>query len=187
MTDSLCPSCGSPLGKPEAFASYNVRCKKCGRMVHVAPARRSNHKHDAPWKRGVLIAAALGTAAVMMFAFFGPESTPSKTEFRDLNQDEVDNDILRLGISALEDHGWTYSETAFYIETRIVMYRDANKAASEALRSTALTVKSTAPELEELSAVDRRIAHQEIEETRTRIRKFEQILAEYRKGNRPTQ
>jgi hypothetical protein len=191
MTASLCPSCGTPLGKPEAFASYNVRCKKCGKMVHIAPTRRSNHKqdkHDVPWRKRVLIAAALGTAAVMMFAFFGPESTPAKTEFRDLNQDEVDNAILRIGMGALEDQGWTESETAFYMETRLVMYRKANKEASDAYRSrsstsTELTAKSTASEIKDLSAADLRIAYQEIEDTKIRIRKFEQVLADYRKSH----
>jgi hypothetical protein len=46
-----------------------------------------------------------------------------------------------------------------------------------------LTAKSTASEIKDLSAADLRIAYQEIEDTKIRIRKFEQVLADYRKSH----
>jgi hypothetical protein len=192
MTAFVCPSCGSPLGNAEAYVGYTVTCKQCGKMVPVTQKRPSFRKQDKrrkPRKKGVLIAAVTATAAVILFALIGLGLKPSKTEFRDLNKDKADNEILTAGISALEDHGWTESETAFYIETRVVMYQQANKEASHSYRSrnssgTQLTAKSTAADIKELSAADLRDLSEEIENRKIRIRKFEQILADFRKQNR---
>ncbi len=204
MAAFVCPSCGFANDLTEENTGDTTKCTWCG-------ADASNPKTSTPqwpptqfpglkedqrpemetWKRGILIVAALGLAAATGFYFIGWK--PTKTPMHELNSEEVDNEILAVGMSALEEYGWTEPEAADYMEKRVRVYKVENQRASNNMgllvrsKGDQLKVKATASDIEDLGKSARRKAEEQIAEREVRIKEFERILAEYRQAPKSEQ
>lgn len=206
-----CPACGYTNEPSEENTGEPAKCFWCG----ADPANPKHSKapewptqfsgaqedkrpeawklpetwiHPETWNRGFQIAAALGLAAVVVFGFMNIGSLSAKTPMHELNYEEVDSEILEVGISALEGHGWTEPETAGYIDSRIRVYKVENQRASNwslqirARDESKLKIRSTASELEDLGKSDRRKVQEEIEERDAMIQGLQRVLNEYRQA-----
>ena len=188
MAIFVCPSCGYTGAPPEVEPGKIPKCKKCGHVVDLG-SQGGQRRRPIPAKKKKksktpLIAGAglLGlAAAVALFVSMG-DSKPVKVQLSELNKDVIDIDILRVGITALEDKGWSEADTAFYIETRIADYKALNEAAREQSRSGGgnLSLKSSEADFTGLGNSSLRESFAEITQREDQVKEFERILADYK-------
>ena len=196
MSLFVCPSCGYTSNAPQMQSDNVAKCKKCGHTVALdgnvsARALQSGKRRQSAKRKStatkLIAAGSVVVVAIVLVAVLSRDSTPAKTQLFELNKDEVDAKIESVGITALEGEGWSESDTAFYIETRLAEYKTLNETARASVRSSvtggnSLKLKSTASDIATLGTAERRKANEEIQERDLRIKQFEQILADYRQS-----
>jgi hypothetical protein len=200
MATFVCPSCGYTNNPTEQDSGDTTKCSWCGADPSNPNPKPSSQKwptvtishaeHTGTWKKGILIVAVLGLLAATVSAFLGFKG--GKTPMHELNSEEVDQEILAVGMSALKDEGWTESETADYIKKRIQVHKVSNQRAGNVTRSRAsaistLKAKSTASDVKDLGRSDLLKIQEQIQEREIMITKLEQILAEYEPATKPEQ
>ncbi len=200
MATFVCPSCGYTNTLAEQDSGDTTKCTWCGadpsnpkpgsQQWPTVVIRHGENKQAGTWKKGILLVAALGLAAAIVSVFIG--SKGAKTPIHELNSEEVDQQILAVGVSALQDEGWTESETADYIEQRIQVYKASNQRARDSTHSrvsvdNTLKAKSTASDVKNLGRSEVLKTQAQIQESEIMIKKLEQILTEYRTATRSEQ
>jgi hypothetical protein len=203
MAAFVCPTCGFANEPTDEDTGDSTKCTWCGADPSKPtkstpqwpptqfPEPKESKRSLEPWKNEILMVAALGLAAAIIFLIVSIGFNPGKTPLHELVTEEVDKEILAVGMSALEDYGWTEPETAGYIEKRVRVYKVENQRArnmSELVRARdQLTVRATASDIENFSKSDRRKAEEKIEEREAMIKEFERILVAYRQAPKSEQ
>ena len=136
----------------------------------------------------------LATVAAGGFALVAREFTPTtltvinKTPYADLNTEEIDDQLVSEGFTALYYKGWTETDTVTYIETRVAELEANNESTREyiagGMRASELNARSTASDVQLLSKEEIQTLREEIEAREARVKKLQWILADHRRRNR---